>query len=79
MDILSAYRDVGTYPGAAAVCGTTWKTVRRAVERHAGVADVAAVVAFAGKARLCVVARGADHSTYGQAQTAGGIVIDMAG
>lgn len=34
MDILSAYREVGTYRGAAAMCGTTWKTVRRAVERH---------------------------------------------
>lgn len=34
MDILSAYREVGTYRGAAAMCGTTWKTVRRVVERH---------------------------------------------
>jgi hypothetical protein len=34
MDMLSAYREVGTYRGAAVICGTTWKTVRRAVERH---------------------------------------------
>ncbi|MFY9808711.1 MAG: IS21 family transposase, partial [Pseudonocardiaceae bacterium] len=34
MDILSAYREVGSYRGAAAMCGTTWKTVRRVVERH---------------------------------------------
>jgi hypothetical protein len=34
MDMLSAYREVGTYRGAAAMCGTTAKTVRREVERH---------------------------------------------
>lgn len=33
MDIISAYRDVGTYRGAADLCGTTHKTVKRAVER----------------------------------------------
>ena len=34
MDVLAAYREVGTYRGAAAICGTTHKTVRRIVERH---------------------------------------------
>ena len=34
MDILAAYREVGSYRGAAAICGTTHKTVRRIVERH---------------------------------------------
>jgi transposase len=34
MDILAAYRQVGSYRGAAAICGTTHKTVRRVVERH---------------------------------------------
>jgi hypothetical protein len=34
MDILAAYREVGSYRGAAALCGTTHKTVRRVVERH---------------------------------------------
>ena len=34
MDILAAYREVGSYRGAAAVCGTTHKTVRRVVEAH---------------------------------------------
>ena len=34
MDILAAYREVGSYRGAAEVCGTTHKTVRRVVERH---------------------------------------------
>lgn len=40
MDILSAYREVGTYRGAAEICGTTHKTVRRKV-----LADAAAIVA----------------------------------
>ena len=31
MDILSAYREVGSYRGAADMCGTTPKTVKRAV------------------------------------------------
>ena len=33
MDITSAYREVGTYRGAAEMCGTTHKTVRRTVEQ----------------------------------------------
>src|SRR3954471_13574995 len=33
MDIISAYRQAGTYRGAAAICRTTHKTVRRVVER----------------------------------------------
>lgn len=35
MDIVSAYQTVGTYRGAAALCGTTHKTVRRVIERRA--------------------------------------------
>jgi hypothetical protein len=34
MDIISAYREAGTYRGAAAICGTTPKTVRRVIARH---------------------------------------------
>jgi transposase len=34
MDILAAYQEVGSYRGAAELCGTTHKTVRRVVERH---------------------------------------------
>jgi hypothetical protein len=34
MDVLAAYREVGSYRGAAELCGTTHKTVRRIVERH---------------------------------------------
>ena len=42
MDIISAYRDVGTYRGAAAISGTTPKTVKRVIARHesGGVAPV---------------------------------------
>ena len=31
MDIISAYREVGTYRGAAALSGTTPKTVKRVI------------------------------------------------
>jgi len=34
MDIISAYREVGTYRGAAQVTGTTHKTVMRVIARH---------------------------------------------
>jgi transposase len=34
MDIISAYREVGTYRGAAALSGTTPKTVKRVIGRH---------------------------------------------
>ena len=34
MDIISAYREVGTYRGAAALSGATPKTVKRVIARH---------------------------------------------
>src|SRR5256884_6819939 len=34
MDIIAAYREVGTYRGAAALSGTTPKTVKRVIARH---------------------------------------------
>ena len=42
MDILSAYREVGTYRGAAEICDTTHKTVKRKVLADAAVAAVGA-------------------------------------
>src|SRR5437763_7015820 len=33
MDIVAAYQQVGTYRGAAVMCGTTHKTVKRIIER----------------------------------------------
>jgi len=34
MDIVAAFEQVGTYRGAAALCGTTHKTVKRVIERR---------------------------------------------
>jgi transposase len=34
MDMVNAYQSVGTYRGAAALCGTTHKTVKRVLERR---------------------------------------------
>jgi len=34
LDILPAYRELGSYRAAAALCGTTHRTVRHVVERH---------------------------------------------
>ena len=34
MDVVAAYREVGSYRGAAVTCGTTHKTVRRIVAAH---------------------------------------------
>ena len=34
MDIVAAYEQVGTYRGAAGLCGTTHKTVKRVIEDH---------------------------------------------
>ena len=34
MDIVNAYAELGSYRAAAAVCGTTHKTVKRIVERQ---------------------------------------------
>ena len=39
MDIVTAYREVGTYRGAAEMCGVTHKTVKRVVERREAAAD----------------------------------------
>jgi len=43
MNIISTYREIGTYRGAAELCGTTHKTVKRVVDRAeaaaAGAAD----------------------------------------
>lgn len=36
MDVIAAYQSVGTFRGAAELCGTTHKTVRRIVQAHQG-------------------------------------------
>ena len=42
LDIVTAYRDVGTYRGAAEMCGVTHKTVRRVVNKAEAAQDRAA-------------------------------------
>src|SRR5215210_3496840 len=44
MDVIAAYRDVGSYRGAAAICGTTHKTVKRIIEAHEAATAAAAGV-----------------------------------
>ena len=39
LDVITAYREVGTYRGAAAICGVTHKTVRRIVEKDQAQAE----------------------------------------
>lgn len=39
MDVIAAYQDVGSYRGAAAICGTTHKTVRRIIEAQQSAAS----------------------------------------
>lgn len=34
MDVIAAYQQVGSYRGAAAMCGTTHRTVKRIIETH---------------------------------------------
>jgi FAD/FMN-containing dehydrogenase len=51
--------------------------VPRAVLRPGSAADVAAVVRACGERRLPVAARGRGHSSFGQAQVSGGVVVDM--
>ena len=40
MDLIAAYREVGTYRGTAVMCGSDHKTVKRAVLRAAGLQTV---------------------------------------
>ena len=48
-----------------------------AVHRPASSTDIADLLHWAGQQGLKVAARGQGHSTYGRAQAAGGIVVDM--
>jgi transposase len=41
MDMIAAYLDVGTYRGAAAICGTTHRTVKREISRRLAGGEVA--------------------------------------
>lgn len=72
-------RDDASLRWAAEDFGHLVHHLPRAVLRPSTIAEVADIVASASEARLSVAARGAGHSSYGQAQCAGGIVIDMSG
>ena len=39
LDVITAYRKVGTYRGAAEMCGVTHKTVKRIIDRSAAAAE----------------------------------------
>jgi hypothetical protein len=38
--MIAAYQQVGTYRGAAEICGTTYKTVKRIIQAHLSGEDV---------------------------------------
>ncbi len=48
-----------------------------AVLRPGSVEDIARMVRFARRHGLRLVARGAGHTTFGQSQVSGGIVVDL--
>jgi transposase len=51
MDIISAYQQAGSYRAAAAMCGTTHKTVRRVIEAHRASSRGEACAARVARAR----------------------------
>ncbi|MGW6928439.1 FAD-binding protein [Lentzea sp. NPDC054927] len=57
--------------------GDTVHHLPTAVLRPADAADISAVIKHAGEHDFAVVPRGQGHSTSGQAQAPGGVVIDM--
>ena len=70
-------RDEAALSGAADDFGHLVRHRPLAVLEPASVNDVAAMVRYCREHRLPVAARGQGHATGGQAQVAGGLVIDM--
>lgn len=72
--------ELTTDPAALAEAGDDYgHLVRRtplAVLRPGSVADVVALVRYAGRHRIAVSVRGQGHSTFGQSQVGAGVVID---
>jgi hypothetical protein len=58
MDALAAYREVGSYRGAAQICGTTHMTVRRIVGRIRRAAGLRSAKTGSGIAPGSVDSRG---------------------
>ena len=69
--------DEGTLRWAARDYGGVVQHPPKAVLRPATAADISTVVRYAHEHGLQVVPRGQGHSTGGQAQTLGGVVVDM--
>lgn len=63
MDILSAYREVGTYRAAAEICGTTAKTVKRVVLADEAVRDCQSPMLLAELTSRWSHATGGRHAT----------------
>jgi hypothetical protein len=79
MDVISAYREVGSYRGAAVVCRTTPKTVKRIICRHeAGDGPPARKDRGHNYDPVTEAGRGADPghvgADLGEAAAAGGLV-----
>ncbi|GAB2757686.1 FAD-binding protein [Amycolatopsis magusensis] len=70
-------RDEATLAFAAQDFGHLVHRRPAAVVRPVSLADLTAVMTFAGEHGLPVSARGAGHSPFGQEQAEGGIVLDM--
>jgi cytokinin dehydrogenase len=50
-----------------------------AVLHAASVDDIRVMIRFCARRGICVAARGQGHTTYGQSQVSGGLIIDMGG
>ena len=57
LDVITAYREVGTYRGAAEMCGVTHKTVKRIIEADQAAAERVARRRNYESARALVVAK----------------------
>lgn len=69
--------DEASLAAAANDFGGIIKRRPRAVLRPRSMEEVCAAVRFARTHRLTLAPRGCGHSTYGQAQTEGGLLVDM--
>lgn len=82
MDVIAAYRDVGTYRAAAAICGTTHKTVRRIIEAHeaAGTGSDQLVALATDAVQVTGLAATDSHPAHVVANTGAGTldVVDVA-
>lgn len=73
--------DLTTDPEALALAATDFGHLVEdrplAILRPGSTTDIATILRFAAQHAIPVVPRGCGHSSYGQAQTPGGIVVDL--